>query len=158
MKISNKILWKVPLFCIIAGVIAFYTVVYLIGPFMLETLPDGTITSDDTRTLIGYGAIFIVSLFVGGMFVFREMTRKEIFFSASIVVVIGLLLNLLQWTFSLTTGIGFFFMYASRIFEWSSVVTLLLFRVSDNIWFIAFISSLTPYLFILFGKKRNSKF
>jgi len=155
MKISNKILWKVPLFCIIAGVIAFYTVVYLIGPFMLETLPDGTITSDDTRTLIGYGAIFIVTLMVGGMFVFREMTRKEIFFSASIVVVIGLLLNLLQWIFSLTTGIGaIFFMYASRIFEWSSIVTLLLFRVSDNISVIVFISSLTPYLFILFGKKE----
>ncbi|WHH59307.1 hypothetical protein [Petroclostridium sp. X23] len=82
MKIRKKIFWKVPLFCIVAGVIAFNAVVFLIGRFTIVTLPDGTITSDNTRVLIVYGAIFIVTLIVGGMFFFRNMTRKEIFFSA----------------------------------------------------------------------------
>ncbi len=155
MKISNKTLWKVPLFCILAGVIAFNTVVYLIGRFMIVTLPDGTITSDSTRMLIGYGAIFIVTVIVGGMVFFRNMTRKEIFFSASIVVAIGLIMNVLQWAFNLTTGtVAVFFIYASRIFEWSSIVPLLLYRVNENLWIGAFIGSLTPYLFILFGKKE----
>lgn len=122
---------------------------------MIVTLPDGTITSDSTRMLIGYGAIFIVTVIVGGMVFFRNMTRKEIFFSASIVVAIGLIMNVLQWAFNLTTGtVAVFFMYASRIFEWSSIVPLLLYRVNENLWLGAFIGSLTPYLFILFGKKE----
>ncbi len=99
MKIRKKIFWKVPLFCIVAGVIAFNAVVFLIGRFAIITLPDGSITSDNTRVLIMYGAIFIVTLIVGGMVFFRNMTRKEIFFSASIVVAIGLIMNLTQFTF-----------------------------------------------------------
>ncbi len=155
MKIRKKILWKVPLFCIAAGMAAFNVVVFLIGQFTIVTLPDGTITSDGTRVLIVYGVIFIVTLIVGGM-VFRNMTRKEIFFSASIIVAIGLIIDLIQWAFNLTTGPGaVFFIYASQIFEWSSIVSQLLYRVSENIWFGAFFGSLTPYLFIPFGKKEQ---
>jgi len=156
MKIRKKIFWKVPLFCIVAGVIAFNAVIFLIGRFIIVTLPDGTITSDNTRVLIVYGAIFIVTLIVGGMVFFRNMTRKEIFFSASIIVAIGLIMDLTQWAFNLTTGPGaVFFMYASQIFEWSSIVPQLLYRVNENLWLGTFIGSLTPYLFIPFGKKEQ---
>lgn len=155
MKTSSKNLWKVPLFCILAGVLASNVAVYLIGRFMIVIHPDGTITSDNTRILIGYGAIFIVTLIVGGMVFFRNMTRKEIFFSASIIVGFGLLMNVIQWAFNLTTGTGaLFFVYTSQIFEWSSIVALLLFRVIENTWLGVFIGSLTPYLFILFGKRE----
>ena len=157
MKISSKNLWKVPIFCIIAGWLASNTVVYLIGRFMTVIHPDGTITSDNTRILIGYGAIFIVTLIVGGMVFFRNMTRKEIFFSASIIVGFGLLMNVIQWAFNLTTGTGalfFLFTFTSLSFEWSSFVPLLLFRVIGYTWVGVFIGSLTPYLFIIFGKKE----
>lgn len=84
------------------------------------------------------------------------MTRKEIFFSASIIVAIGLIMDLTQWAFNLTTGPGaVFFAYAFQIFEWSSIVDLILYRVSENIWFGAFFGSLTPFLFIPFGKKEK---
>lgn len=156
MKIRKKIFWKVPLFCIVASMIAFNAVVFLIGRFTIVTLPDGTITSDNTRVLLVYGAIFIVTLIVGGMVFFRNMTRKEIFFSASIIVAISLIMDLTQWAFNLTTGPGaVFFMYASQIFEWSSIVPQLLYRVNENLWFGAFIGSLTPYLFIPFGKREQ---
>lgn len=129
----------------IYGVIAFNAVVFMIGRFTIVTLPDGTITSDNTRVLIIYGAIFIVTLIVGGIVFFRNMTRKEIFFSASIIVAIGLIMDLTQWAFDFTTGPGaVFFMYASQIFEWSSIVPQLLYRVNENL-----------YLFILFGKKEQ---
>lgn len=86
---------------------------------------------------------------------FRSMTRKDIFFSASIIVVIGLIINLTQWAFNLTTGpCAIFFMYASQIFEWSSIVPQLLYRINENIWLASVIGSLTPYLFIPFGKKE----
>lgn len=155
MKISKKVLWKVPLFCILAGVITFNAIVHLLGRFMLVTLPDGTITTDSTRMLMVYGVIFIVTLIVGGMVFFRDMTRKEIFFSASIVVAIGLIMYMLQLALNLTTGpIAVFFMYASQIFEWSSIVPLLWYQFSENLWLGEFIGSLTPYSFILFGKKE----
>lgn len=156
MKAKMSIIWKVPVFCAVAGVIAYYLVVFWLGRFAIVTLPDGTITVDHTRELIIYGAMFVVTLIFGGLVFFRNMTQKEIFFSATIIVAVGLMMNLTQWAFNLTTGTGaVFFMYASRIFEWSSVVQLLVYRVSGNIWIGAFIGSLTPYLFIPFGKKAQ---
>ncbi|WP_312048101.1 hypothetical protein [Anaerotignum sp.] len=152
----KKIFWKVPLFCITAGVIAFYVEVFLMIRFVIVKLPDGTIKTDNTRELIIYGSIFIVTLIVGGMIFFRNMTRKEIFFSASIIVAIGLIMDLTQWAFNLTTGPGaVFFIYASQIFEWSSIVPQLFHRVNENLWFASVIGSLTPYLFIPFGKKEQ---
>ncbi|AMJ41563.1 hypothetical protein [Anaerotignum propionicum] len=152
----KKIFWKVPLFCIAAGVIAFYMEVFLMIRFVIVKLPDGTIKTDNTRELIIYGSIFIVTLIVGGMIFFRNMTRKEIFFSASIIVAIGLIMDLTQWAFNLTTGRGaVFFMYASQIFEWSSIVPQLFHRVNENLWLASVIGSLTPYLFIPFGKKEQ---
>lgn len=156
MKIRKEVLWKVPLFCIIAGAISFHAMLFLSGRFTVVTLPDGSITLDNTRTLMIYGAIFIVTLIAGGMVFLRGMTRKEIFFSASIVVAFGLIMNLNQWAFNLTTGPGaVFFMYASQIFAWSNVIPQLLYRVNGNLWLGALIGSLTPYLFILFGKKEQ---
>ena len=156
MKIRKGIFWRVPLFCILAGVIAFNMIVFLLGRFAIVRLPDWTITTDNTRMLIIYGAIFIVTLIVGGMVFFRNMTRKEIFFSASIIVAINWIMILTQWAFNLTTGPGaIFFMYASQIFEWSSIVPLLLYRVNENLLLGAFIGSLMPYLFIPFGKKEQ---
>jgi len=154
MKIRKNTYWRVPLFCIAAGVITFNAVVYLIGRFMIVTLPGGAVTTDSTRMLIAYGAIFILTLIVGGVFFFRNMTRKEIFYSASIIVALSLIVVLIQWAFNVTTGpIAVFYMYASQAFEWSSIIPLLLFRVNGNLWLGALIGSLAPYLFILFGKK-----
>ncbi len=157
MKIRKKTLWKVPLFCVAAGMLAFNAAVFLLSRFAIVTLPDGTMTSDNTRTLIIYGAIFIVTLMVGGLVVFRDMTRKEIFFSASIMVVVDLTMAWMQWAFDLTTGPGVvFFVYASQRFEWHSIVPLLLFLVNKNLWLGAFVGSLTPYIFIPFGKKTQA--
>ncbi|WMI80568.1 hypothetical protein [Anaerotignum sp. MB30-C6] len=148
-------IWKVPLFCIIAGVITFKVAVFLFSGFTIVTLPDGTITTNNTRQLIIYGAIFIVTLILGGM-LFRNMTKKEIFFSASIMVVISLITNLTQWAFNITSGPALsYYIYLGMIFEWSSAVTLLLCQVIENLWVVSIISSFTPYLFIPFGIKEQ---
>jgi hypothetical protein len=154
MGIKKKTLWRVPLFCILAGVVSFNAIVFLAGRLITVRLPDGSVTADHTRVLILYGAIFVATVMLGGLVFFRNMTRKEIFFSASIVVAFGLATNLTQWALGLTTGRGaVFFLYASQIFEWSSVVPLLLYRLHQNLWLGACVGSLTPYLFIPFGKK-----
>mgnify|MGYP000884406975 CR=1 FL=1 len=153
MKISKKKLWRVPLYCIFAGLVIFYIAVNFLGRFMLVVLSDGTIALDNTRVLIIHGSIFGLVLLIGGFFL-RDMTRKEIFYSTSIIVAIGITANLFQWAFNLTTGLGaIFFMYTSRAFEWSNIIPQLLNRANINPWLGAFIGSLTPYLFIPFGKR-----
>lgn len=155
MKIRKNTLWRVPLFCLVAGVIAFYVVVFFLSRLAIVRLSDGTITLDNTKILIIYGAILIVSLIVGRAF-FRNITRKEVFFSASIVVVIGLIIIFTQLASGVTTGSGaVFFMYAARIFEWSGFIPQLLYRVNGSIWLGAFVNCLTPYVFIPFGKKEQ---
>lgn len=58
--VNKKMFWKVPLFCMAAGVIAFNAVVFLVGRFTLITLPDGSITADNTRVLIIYGGVLLL--------------------------------------------------------------------------------------------------
>lgn len=77
--------WKVPLYCICASWICFYLKVRWFGWFIRATLPDGSITVDNTRALILSGVMLAVVLLVGGLFFVRKMTKKEIFCSASIL-------------------------------------------------------------------------
>jgi hypothetical protein len=115
-------------------------------------LPDGAITMDTTRWLIIYGAMFLGTLLIGGLV--RNMTRKEIFFSASIVVLYGVILMLIQWAFHPSTNTGLLRMiYLLRLFEWCTFVSEIFFRLNDNIWFGIVLKVMTPYLFVLFGKR-----
>ncbi len=154
MNTAKKYIWKVPLFCVVSGIAMFRVAVFLLSRFAIVTLADGTITSDNTRALIVYGVIFLTTLLIGGLFIFRNMTKKEIFLSASILVVFTLTMVLIQWAFNLTTGpSAIFFVYVSQIYEWSTIVPQLLYKLNDNIWLGGVINSFTPYLFILFGRK-----
>lgn len=156
MNIRLSTLWKVPVYCIVTGFLAFNAAIYLISHFAIIQ-QDGEISSDPAKVLIIYGLIFAVTLFIGGFVLFRSLTRKEIFISASIVVVFGLVMHLIQWKFNLTTGSSaIFFIYVSRIFEWCRIVPQLLFNIIKNSLICNFIGCLTPYLFIMFGKKAIS--
>ena len=156
MNIQKKTLWKVPLFCGIAGVLVYILSVYILLRLAIVRLPDGVITADNTRVLIIYGALFVGTLLIGGLVFLRNMARKEIFFSASIVVLYGAILIFIQWAFNLTTGPGAIWMiYLFRPFEWCSVVPLIFFRINDNFWIGVAVQVLTPYLFVLFGKRSK---
>lgn len=151
----KKSIWKVPLYCITAGLVSWYAIVRVLGRFAVVTLPDGTITVDHTRSMIVYGAVFIAALLIGGLVFFRRMTKKEIFLSASIVVAFDLAATLIQWAFGLTTGPGaVVFLYIDQCFEWSGIISQLVFAASDSVWAGAFAETLVPYLFILFGRKQ----
>ncbi len=155
MKIRKSTLYRVPLFCILSGIIAYHAAIFFMTHFAVVKLPDGTVSIDDTRVFIIYSALFAATLFIGGRIFFRSMTRKEIFLSASIIVALGLFIDFIQWAFHLTSGPGaVFFMYTSQIFEWSSIVPQLLYKLTHNPWLGSILGSLTPYLFLLFGKKE----
>jgi hypothetical protein len=156
VNIRKETLWKVPLFCVVAGISVYILCVYVLLRLAIVNLPDGVITSDNTRVLIIYGALFLGTLLIGGLVFLRDMTRKEIFLSASIVVLYGVILIIIQWAFNLTTGHGAIWtIYLFLPFEWCSVVPQIFFRLNDNLWLGAMVQVLTPYLFVLFGRKSK---
>lgn len=155
VRIRRNVLWTVPAFCIVAGIIAFNLYVRLFGRFTLLTLPDGSITADNGKVLLIHGIILVVSILVGGL-CFRGMTRKEIFLSGTILVLFRLLLIAVRWFMGSAAGsLGFAFIYLSILSEWSHVISGLIFSISGSLWQGALVEAFAPYLFILFGKKEG---
>ena len=144
--------WKVPAYCILAGWVCFQLMVRVLGRFALVTLPDGTITSDNTRWMLLSGLVFVAAVVVGGLVFFRRMTRRELLCSASVMVALNAVGGLIAYKTSST--FSFFWM---EIGEWSSFVSQLLFRMNVNEWVSAAITWAVPLLFVLFGKKAVAK-
>lgn len=143
--------WKVPLYCMVAGWICFELEVRLLGRFAIVTLPDGSITSDNTRWIIMCGILFVITIAVGGLFFFRRMSRRELFVSASVMVVLNVVCGLIAYK---TNSV--FSFYWTELTEWSSFVPQLLYRLQVNEWISAILTWALPYLFLLFGKRRSN--
>ena len=153
MKLRISTLWKVPVYCIIASWISFYVTVYLGGFFFVEQSVDteGVIhaSADPVRSAIFSGVLFLLVLFVGGLWAFRSMTKKEIALSAAIMCVIYLLIDLAQ---IMAPNFSTFLIFA-YIQNWTSTPASFLFSLTDNLVVSAILSSFVPLLFIPFGKK-----
>ena len=93
----KKSWWKVPLYCIVASWICFQLEVRLLGRWAIITLPDGTITSDNTRWMIMSAFVFLAVVSIGGFLFFRKMTHKEIFCSASVLVALNIVLGIFTY-------------------------------------------------------------
>ena len=152
MKVRIEQLWKVPLFCVAAGYISFYVYVFLVSRFGITVLPDGSYTANQFMTTIFSFLLFGATLYVGNL-LFRNMTRKEVFLSATILVLIHLIVQTLQLVsinYDLTFSIGLYMTYAN---EWCRILSSLLYSVTKNAWIGAFAVCFAPYLFVLMKKK-----
>lgn len=157
MKLRIQTLWKVPVFCFVASWISFYVTVYL-GRFFFvvqEMDADGVIqvSADPVRSAIFNGVLFLLVLLAGGLWAFRNMTKKEIAVSSAIASALYLLTDLLQLLFGNFPGA----IIVAYIQNWISVPSSFLFYLTDNIAVSAILSSFAPLLFILFGKKAKEE-
>ena len=157
MKLQATNLWKVPVYCAVASWISFYATVYL-GRFFFvvqEMGNDGVIqvSADPIRSAIFNGVLFLIVLFVGGLWAFRNMTKNEIALSAAIMTAVYLLLDLVQ-IMAPNYSTSFFFAY---IQNWTAIPASFLFSLTDNLIISSIISSFSPLLFILFGRKRTEE-
>lgn len=164
MNIRKKALWRVPLICIVAGIISSISIL-LFARFTIVTLPDGVVTTDNFRVLIIYGVLFFATLFIGGLRFCRHMTRKELFASASIMVLYGIILLIVQQVSqelivqqgsqagaSILVGLT---IYLFLPFEWCGLISQLLIQLGIGVLPAVVISMFTPYLFVLFGRKES---
>ena len=89
----KKSWWKVPVYCMAASWVCFQMEVHFLGKWTIVTLPDGSLSSDNTRWLILSAVLFLAVVCIGGFFLFRKMTHKEIFFSSSALVALNIVGN-----------------------------------------------------------------
>lgn len=158
MKVRVRTLWKVPVYCAVSSWISFYITVYLGGLFFIvKTVGADEVTqisAAPVRLMIFDGALFLIVLLVGGLWVLRSMTKKEIAVSAGITSAIYLLIVLAQlyipsFPLSLSINVGY-------IQNWTGTINSWLFHITDNLTFSAILSCFTPMLFALFGKRPNT--
>lgn len=132
--------WKVPLFCIIADYASAF--VYNI---LMDILIPPFAKSEASATLLTQLslAILFIAVFTIGYFVlFRKMTRREIFISTtidSLFLIVRLLLNTIgrSWVAIIPTALVY------------------IIPAIDNLFTYIVFSCITPYLFVLLGKKHN---
>ena len=154
MKLQVKNLWKVPVYCGVSSWISFYITAYL-GQFFFVVMEIGTdgvisVSVDPVRSAIFNGILFLVVLLVGGLWAFRNMTKQEIIASSAIASAMYLLIVLCQL---MITGFPFPLILA-YIQNWISVPNSFIYSMTDNLAISAIISSFSPLLFMLFGRRR----
>lgn len=158
MKIRIKTLWKVPVFCAVAGWVSFYLTVYLGGLFFTvkTVVADGStqVSADPVRSAIFHAVLFLIVLLVGGLWAFRSMTKAEIAVSAGIASAAYLIIDLAQLFWSgFPVGISMMLAYFQ---SWPGILASFLVKITDNITLACVLSSFAPLLFILFGEKQKS--
>lgn len=144
----KKIWWKVPLYSAVAGFASYWFMLGVVGRFAYVRLPDGTVSSNDALWMIASGAVFAAALLLGGLLFFRRMTRKEIACSATVMVLINVVMAVLSSL--LPSGIAMLIVYTR---EWHAFVVDVLLELGVGGRLATVISWATVYLFVPFGKK-----
>ena len=158
MKIRIQTLWKVPVFCMVASWISFYLTVYIGGFFFTVKTVDADgvtqVSADPVRSAIFHTALFLIVLLVGGLWVFRSMSKAEVTVSAGIASGIYLLIVLAQLyisNFPLSMSVT-----RAYIQNWTGTLSSFLLKLTDNLALSVILSSFAPLLFIPFGRKTNT--
>ena len=146
---NKKILWRVPVFSLVAGLLCHVSYVPMLA------ILGGITDSGMILAFSPYVICFVATLLVGGLVFFRKMTRKEIFFSASILVVLNVIMFVVEWVaihqFDMILEFSTVWTMANW---WSTMIVMLGIRIIPNGWLCSFIACFAPYLFVLFGRKE----
>ena len=150
-------LWRVPLYCAVAGWVGYYISVYLGGFFFtVQTMgADGIIqlSADPVRSAVFHGVLFLATLLIGGLLVFRSMTRREIALSAAITAAIYLTIVLAQLylpDFPLSLSFSL-----AKVQNWTGTISSLFRTLTGNLSLSVILASFSPLLFIPFGQRAT---
>ena len=142
----------------LASWISFYLTVYFGGFFFtVKTIgADGVtqVSADPIRSAIFNMALFLIVLLIGGLWAFRSMSKAEIAVSSAIASGIFLLIVLAQLyipSFPISLSIRL-----AYIQNWTGTVSSFLLKLTDNLTVSVILSSFSPMLFILFGRKLDT--
>ena len=154
-KYGNSI-WRVPLISILGGLC--YDTVYIKILMRFGISESGELNR--IVTLWASGGILLAVLLLGGFLLLRNLSQEEIFTSAAVVVLYGLLLSAIQrLTGSITGPAAIVFLYLFTPLNWTRFFVELFVYIKEK-WevslpFILWLSYLTPFAFMLFGRKKK---
>lgn len=148
-----KTIWRVPAITIIGGYIGWYILVRLLT-FTHVVQSDGTVLTDYGRQVMIYVLYTVLFVAITGVLFLRKMSRKEIFWSATVVVALSLLLTAISHLVGPISGPAAAGMiYFTMPFEWMDLPVTLIHYFTGDYPLIAFVlRAFMPYLFVLFGK------
>lgn len=148
----KKTWWRVPVYCLAASWICFHLEVHWLLRFAIVTLPDGSISSDSTRSLIIYGILFFAVLLIGGLLFFRKISRKELLLSAFLMIVLDFYMMLKAWNDQ-----GLLAFYWAELTEWSIFISQLFYMLGMDLENLLprVLRALAPLLFVAFGRGWN---
>ncbi len=155
-----KNLWRVPVLCLAGSWVGFYLTVYL-GQFffVVKTVrEDGNmiVSADPVRSLIFSLVLFFLILVIGGLFLLRGMTKKEIALSAAIISGVYLILTVVQINFQLYFGNINGNALLSIFQTWPNTLTKILCQITGNATILfTFLCCFSPFLFVFFGKRKT---
>lgn len=157
LKKFKRSFWRVPLISLIAGLL--YPPCYVQIVLRFGIIEPGVI--DSKVSLLTSGGLLIAFLILGWIALLRNETRMEIFVSASVVVVYGLLLWGIQVLSGSTTGsAAVVFMRLAMPLEWMAFPSELGFYLQESmsitVPFIGCLNYFIPWLFVLFGRKNSA--
>lgn len=155
LKTYRNSIWRVPLIAVISGF--FYTPLYVSVMVRFGVTKSGEINYG--VSLFTSAFLFLAVLFLGGITLLRKQTRKEIFVSAAVVFVYGILLLVIQLlTGSITGPAAIVFMYLFKPLDWTGFFTNLSIYLQQELGIATVLIGwgrfLAPFVFVLFGKKQ----
>ena len=154
MNIRLKTLWRVPVFCLAAGWAAFYITIYMNWFYVVKTTgPDGVIDAsiDPIRSTLLDVGLFVLVLLIGGLWLFRSMTKAEIAVSAAILAAFYLTITILELVLpSFPTALS---LMLAEFFDWTSAIYSLLYQITHQLELSIILSCFAPFLFVPFGRK-----
>lgn len=151
MRFHKNQLWKVPVYCILAGIVSNWLTLHVGGRFCVVLLPDGSYGIDSGRSLIWYAVILLTVVGFGALKIFRHMERRDILASSLlwVAVLVGLTTVQLIWgehMISLSVKL-------SPLWDWTGFVSGVVMRFTGTLWLSAYADCLVPLVFVLFGQK-----
>ena len=75
----KKSWWKIPVYCMAASWVCFQMEVHFLGKWTIVTLPDGSLSSDNTRWVIISAVLFLAVVCIGGFFSPNDTQRNFLF-------------------------------------------------------------------------------
>ena len=154
MKLRPHTLWRVPVYCIAAGIVTYFLTIFL-GRWFFVVSSTGTdgmlhVSLDPIRSSIFQWILFLALLLLGGLWASRSMTRWEIALSAAIAAALYLAVTLAE--LCLPAFPGSLSLLLAPLTSWTAALSSLLLRLTDHLFLSVLLPDFLPFLFILFGK------
>ena len=156
MAIRKNLLWNVPVYCLAVSWLCYWLTI-LLGRYIyvVKTVgADGVISAsiDPVRSTLFSLVLFLIFLLIGGLWVFRTMTKQEIALSAGIISMFYLIITLLEITVpGFPTSISLIF---AKFIYWPGILYSLAFELVGPTPLLLAAACFAPMLFIPFGKKN----